>query len=216
MSVPIVVAEGVSKRFGDQKVLDGVSLRIDEGERVAMMGPNGAGKTTFVRTVLGFYHIDEGRVRVEGHDPIKERTAVLRHVGFIPQLPPPVKLSVEELLTYVYKSTGTPVARIEAEAEAMALDIANHRRKPFFKLSGGMKQKLLIAIALAKRNRLLVFDEPTANLDPKAREHFYRLLEKIDYPCATIFITHRIEEIEGLANRKIYMDLGKVVEDETI
>ena len=77
-------------------------------------------------------------------------------------------------------------------------------------------QNLLMAIALAKKSRLLVFDEPTANLDPKAREHFYRLLSSIDYDHSTIFITHRVEEIEGLANRKVYMDLGKVIEDEPI
>ena len=79
-----------------------------------------------------------------------------------------------------------------------------------------MKQKLLIAIALARKSTLFVFDEPTANLDPKAREHFYKLLRSIDYPHSTIFITHRLEEIETLANRKIYMDLGKIVEDEAI
>jgi ABC-2 type transport system ATP-binding protein len=151
-----------------------------------------------------------------GHDPLKERTDVLKQIGFIPQLPPPVKLSIGELLTYVEQSTGTPKEAVINQAEAMELDIRAHMRKPFFKLSGGMKQKLLIAIALAKKSRLLVFDEPTANLDPKAREHFYRLLSSLDYDHSTIFITHRVEEIEGLANRKVYMDLGKVVEDEKI
>ncbi|WP_456383165.1 ABC transporter ATP-binding protein [Hydrogenimonas sp.] len=213
---PIVEVENVTKKFMGAKVLDDVSLRIELGDRIAMMGPNGAGKTTFVRSVLGFYHIDSGSIRVEGHDPIRERTEVLKQISFIPQLPPPVKLSISELLTYIERSTGTPREEIVAQAEAMELDIKNHMGKPFFKLSGGMKQKLLIAIALAKKSRLLVFDEPTANLDPKAREHFYRLLSSIDYDYSTIFITHRVEEIEGLANRKVYMDLGKVVEDEPI
>ncbi|NPA30217.1 MAG: ABC transporter ATP-binding protein [Epsilonproteobacteria bacterium] len=212
----IVEAKNVVKTFMGVRVLDDVSLRIDPGEKVAMVGPNGAGKTTLVRSLLGFYHIDGGTIRVAGHDPIKARTDVLREVSFIPQLPPPVRLSVSELLTFIERSTGTPQARIVAQAEAMELDIRSHRHKPFFKLSGGMKQKLLIAIALARRSRLFVFDEPTANLDPAAREHFYRLLSSLDYEHATIFITHRVEEIEGLANRKVTMDLGKVVEDETL
>ena len=212
----IVEARSVTKRFMGVKVLDDVTLDIKLGDKVAMMGPNGAGKTTFVRTILGFYHIDGGSVKVEGHDPVRERTEVLKEISFIPQLPPPVKLSIGELLTYIERSTGTPKTRIVAQAEAMELDVKAHMHKPFFKLSGGMKQKLLIAIALARRSRLFVFDEPTANLDPKAREHFYRLLSSIDYDHATIFITHRVEEIEGLANRKVYMDLGKVVEDEKI
>ncbi|BBG66338.1 nitrous oxide reductase maturation protein NosF [Hydrogenimonas sp.] len=212
----IVEARNVTKRFMGAKVLDDVSLDIGLGERVAMMGPNGAGKTTLVRAILGFYHLDGGTVRVNGYNPVEERTRVLENIGFIPQLPPPVKLSVSELLTFVHRSTGAGKEQITAQAEAMELDIKRHIDKPFFKLSGGMKQKLLIAIALAKRSRLLVFDEPTANLDPKAREHFYKLLNSLDYEHSTIFITHRLEEVEGLVNRKIYMDLGKVVEDEKI
>ncbi|WP_457597693.1 ABC transporter ATP-binding protein [Hydrogenimonas sp.] len=216
MSRPVAEVNRVVKRFMGVKVLDDVSLTIKMGDKIAMLGPNGAGKTTLVRTMLGFYHIDAGEVRVVGHDPIEERTKVLSEVSFIPQLPPPVKLSVSELLTFIERSTHTPRNRIIAQAEAMELDVKGHMHKPFFKLSGGMKQKLLIAIALARRSRLFVFDEPTANLDPKAREHFYKLLSGVDYDHATIFITHRLEEIEALANRKIYMDLGKVVEDESI
>ena len=216
MSRPVVEAHNVVKRFMGTPVLDGVSLNIEVGDKVAMLGPNGAGKTTLVRSLLGFYHLDGGKVKVVGHDPVKARTEVLKAVSFIPQLPPPVKLSLEELLTYVHRSTGTPKEAIVKEAEAMELDIKAHMNKPFFKLSGGMKQKLLIAIALARKSTLFVFDEPTANLDPKAREHFYKLLRSIDYPHSTIFITHRLEEIETLANRKIYMDLGKIVEDEAI
>ncbi len=149
-------------------------------------------------------------------DPVRHRVDVLKNVSFIPQLPPPVKLSIDELLTYIQQSTATPKKAIIAEAEGMELDIKNHLSKPFFKLSGGMKQKLLIAIALAKQSRLLIFDEPTANLDPKGRDNFYRLLSDIDHPCSTLFITHRVDEVKGLVNRMIYMDLGKVVEDENI
>jgi ABC-2 type transport system ATP-binding protein len=79
-----------------------------------------------------------------------------------------------------------------------------------------MKQKLLIAIALAKRSKLLIFDEPTTSLDPKARESFYNLLKGLDYEYSALYITHRIEELEGLLNRKIYMELGEIVEDEQI
>ncbi len=212
----LVEAKNVTKRFMGTEVLDHIDLTIAEGDRIAMMGPNGAGKTTLVRAMLGFYHIDEGEIRVHGFDPVKKRVDVLRHISFIPQLPPPVKLNVEELLSYVGRSSGVDRRRIFEESEKMDLDLKKHIDKPFFKLSGGMKQKLLIAIALSKRSDLLVFDEPTANLDPKGREKFYHLLTQIDQKCSTLFITHRLDEIEGLVNRKIYMDLGKVVEDERI
>ena len=212
----LVSARNVSKKFMGTKVLDDVNLTIGKGDRVAMMGPNGAGKTTLVRAMLGFYHIDGGEIRINGFDPIKRRVDVLKNISFIPQLPPPVKLSIEELIMYVGRSSGVSGERIFEESSKMDLDLKQHIKKPFFKLSGGMKQKLLIAIALSKKSDLLIFDEPTANLDPKGREKFYHLLSEIDADCSTLFITHRLDEIEGLVNRQIYMDLGKVVEDETL
>jgi ABC-2 type transport system ATP-binding protein len=212
----LVVAKSVDKIFMGTKVLDNVDLSILRGDKIAMMGPNGAGKTTLIRAMLGFYHIDSGTIRVDGFDPIKNRVKVLQNISFIPQLPPPVKLSISELLMYVTKSANVDKEMILKEASLMDLDLNEHINKPFFKLSGGMKQKLLIAIALSKKSDLLVFDEPTANLDPKGREQFYRLLSDLDSNVSTLFITHRLDEIEGLVNRKIYMDLGKVVEDEKI
>jgi len=212
----LVSAQNVTKKFMGTHVLDNVTLDIHAGDRIAMMGPNGAGKTTFVRALLGFYHIDSGVIEVNGLDPVKNRVEVLNHISFIPQLPPPVKLSIDELITYVGRSSGVKKERIFEESAKMDLDLNIHSKKPFFKLSGGMKQKLLIAIALSKKSDLLIFDEPTANLDPKGREQFYRLLSDIDSQCSTLFITHRLDEIETLVNRKIYMDLGKVVEDEKL
>ncbi len=211
----IEIREAV-KRFLDVNVLDRVSLKVERGDKIALMGPNGAGKTTLVRSILGFYHLDSGKIEVEGYDPIYDRVKVLEKISFIPQTPPPIKLSLAELLEYVSRSSGVEAQRIEEEAHRMELDISKNITKPFFKLSGGMKQKLLIAIALAKRSDILIFDEPTANLDPKARERFYALLSELPKEVSTIFITHRIEEVEGLINRKIYMDLGKVVEDERL
>jgi len=197
-------------------VLDHIDLTINQGDRVALMGPNGAGKTTLVRAILGFYRLDNGAIEVFGKDPVKNRVEVLNGISFIPQLPPPIKLSIEELLTYVSKSSNTPKESIFKEAKRMELDLEANLSKPFFKLSGGMKQKLLIAIALSKKSDLLIFDEPTANLDPKGREQFYELLNEIDKSCSTIYITHRLDEIEPLVNRKIYMELGKIVEDERL
>ena len=212
----LVITKNVTKKFLGTKVLDDVNITINHGDKIAMMGPNGAGKTTLVRAILGFYHVDDGEIKVDGFDPVKNRVKVLKHISFIPQLPPPVKLSIDELISYVAKSSSLQEDHIYTESQKMNLDLKKHGSKPFFKLSGGMKQKLLIAIALAKKSDLLIFDEPTANLDPKGRENFYHLLSKIDNKCATLFITHRLDEIEGLVNRKIYMDLGKVVEDEKI
>ncbi len=212
----IVEAKNVAKSFAGVKVLDEVSLTIGENEHIAMMGPNGAGKTTLIRAMLGFYHIDKGEIKVVGKEPIKNRVEVLNSIGFIPQLPPPIKLSLDELIKYVVKSSNIDKNQIIKEADRLELNIKQNLTKPFFKLSGGMKQKLLIAIALSKKSKLLIFDEPTANLDPKGREKFYELLKEVKDECSTIFITHRLDEVKSLINRKVYMDLGKVVEDEKV
>jgi ABC-2 type transport system ATP-binding protein len=95
----------------------------------------------------------------------------------------------------------------------MDLDLKAHVHKLFFKLSGGMKQKLLIAIALSRDPNIFIFDEPTANLDPQGRAIFYELLQPYKRDKLMIFISHRLEEIGDLVNRKIEMDLGRVVND---
>jgi ABC-2 type transport system ATP-binding protein len=212
----LVSVKNVYKKFQGEYVLDDVSLDINQGDRIAMMGPNGAGKTTLIRAILGFYHINKGSIKVNGFDPIKQRVEVLENISFIPQLPPPIKLSLDEMISFIVKSSNISKEMIFEESSKMELDLKSNLHKQFFKLSGGMKQKLLIAIALSKKSSLLVFDEPTANLDPKARDHFYKLLQNLDKNCSTLFITHRLDEIKDLVSRQIYMDLGKIVEDEQI
>ena len=212
----LVSAKNVSKKFLGVNVLDGVSLDINQGDRIAMMGPNGAGKTTLIRAFLGFYHIDAGSIEVNGFDPIKDRVKVLQNISFIPQLPPPIKISLDEMISFITKSSNISKEMIFRESDRMELNLKKNLHKQFFKLSGGMKQKLLIAIALSKKSSLLVFDEPTANLDPKARDHFYKLLQELDKDCSTLFITHRLDEIKDLVNRQVYMDLGKIIEDEKV
>ncbi len=198
------------------KSLDNVTVNIESGDHIAIMGPNGAGKTTLVRALLGYYHLNSGTIAVNGYDPVKNRTKVLEQIGFIPQLPPPIKLSCEELINFVEKSSRCKKEDIVKNSDRMGLDIRKNMGKSFFKLSGGMKQKLLIAIAASKNSKILIFDEPTANLDPDGREHFYQLLEELDKEKTTLFISHRLDEIEHLINRTIYMDLGEIVKDEKL
>jgi len=164
----------LSKKFASHLSLDNVNIEFNINDSVALMGANGAGKTTFVRSILGYYHPNSGSVEVDGLDPIKNRVEVLKNISFVPQLPPPIKLSIAELMEYVSKSTGVEKAQINHFANEMKLDIKANLNKSFFTLSGGMKQKLLIAISLARNSKIIIYDEPTANLDPKARDDFYR------------------------------------------
>ncbi|MFA6137027.1 MAG: ABC transporter ATP-binding protein [Sulfurimonas sp.] len=206
----------LTKKFGSHLSLDSVSCEFTKNESIALMGANGAGKTTLIRSILGYYHPDSGEVLIDGLNPIKERVKVLKNISFVPQLPPPIKLSLDELMHYISTSANVDKELIIHYANEMKLDIASNLNKSFFKLSGGMKQKMLIAISLAKKSDIIIYDEPTANLDPQARDDFYRLLKQNEDEKVLLFVTHRLEEVKELVNRQIYMDLGKVVSDEKI
>lgn len=206
----------LTKAFGSTMSLDRVNLSIYEGESIALMGPNGAGKTTLIRLILGYYHANQGEVFIYGKNPIIDRIDVLQMISFVPQLPPPIKLSLDELIQYVCKSSFVEREKIVYYAQEMELDIKPNLNKSFFKLSGGMKQKMLIAISLARQSDIIIYDEPTANLDPKARDNFHRLLKEKTHPKIALFVTHRLEEMKDMINRQIYMDLGKIVDDTNI
>jgi ABC-2 type transport system ATP-binding protein len=210
----MIEINNLTKKFGKTTSLNDVSITFKKGDAVALMGANGAGKTTLVRLIMGYYHPTSGHVRINGLDPVKKRVDILKSVSFVPQLPPPIKLSLAELITYICKSSNVSRERIYYYANEMKLDIKPNLNKSFFKLSGGMKQKFLIAVSLAKESDIMIYDEPTANLDPKARDDFYRLIKEKEKDKLSLFVTHRIEEVKGIVNRQIYMDLGEVVSDE--
>ena len=206
--------EGLTKSFGAARILNGISLEVPDGQRIALIGSNGAGKTTLFRCLLGEY-THEGRVLVDGRDPRRARTEVLRLVGFVPQIAPRLEMPVAALMRYVADVTGGRVADMEAIARRMGLDVAPIRTRAFVKLSGGMKQKLLIAMALGRPTRLLILDEPAANLDPAARAVLFELLA--ERPEVTMIISsHRIDEIAALVNRVIELEHGRVILDDTV
>jgi ABC-2 type transport system ATP-binding protein len=205
----------VAKTFRKARVLDGISLNIGLGERVALIGSNGAGKTTLIRCLLGEYTYD-GSVAINGLDPRSNRTAVLGSIGFVPQLPPPLKMPVGQLIDFSASLCGTDPQRIHAIAKRLGLNLDDILSRQFVRLSGGMKQKLLIAIALGRDAKVLVMDEPAANLDPEARKIFFDLLaERLD-DATMIISSHRLDEVSALVNRVIEMDMGKVVLDDKV
>ncbi|HLO64274.1 MAG TPA: ABC transporter ATP-binding protein [Azonexus sp.] len=205
----------VAKTFRKARVLDGISLDIGIGERIALIGSNGAGKTTLIRCLLGEYTHD-GNVAINGLDPRSNRTAVLGKIGFVPQLPPPLKMPVGQLIDFSASLCGTDPQRIHAIAKRLGLNVEEILSRQFVRLSGGMKQKLLIAIALGRDAQVLVMDEPAANLDPEARKIFFDLLAERLHDATMIISSHRLDEVSSLVNRVIEMDMGKVVLDDKV
>jgi len=212
----MIKIDNLTKKFGEHISLDSINCEFKKNDSIALMGANGAGKTTLIRSILGYYHIDSGSILINGLDPIKDRVKVLKDISFVPQLPPPIKLNISELMHYVSVSADIDKELITHYANEMKLDIKTNLNKSFFKLSGGMKQKLLIAISLAKKSNIMIYDEPTANLDPQARDDFYRLLKQDNSEKVLLFVTHRLEEVKSIVNKEIYMDLGKIISNEYI
>jgi len=211
----VIRFEKVVKRFRRTEVLKGIDLEIPRGHRVALVGSNGAGKTTLIRCLLGEYNC-HGVVSVDGVDPREHRREVLSKVGFVPQLPPPLRMPVGQLIAFAAGVCGAESERIEEVADRLGLDAARFRHQPFVKLSGGQKQKLLISIALGRDTELLVLDEPAANLDPEARGIFFELLAERQETVAMIISSHRLDEVAALVNRVVELDQGVVVLDDRV
>ncbi len=204
----------LTKNFGKTRVLDQLDLTIRPGDRIALIGSNGAGKTTLIRCLLGEY-VYEGQVSVNGRSPRAHRADVLRHISFVPQLPPPLKMPVGILFDYAAKICGANSTDMGTIGARLGLDLDEISNRPFVKLSGGQKQKILIAIAMGRPARTIIMDEPTANLDPKARQILFDLMgERLDHTM--IISSHRLEEVAALVNRVVELDRGKVVLDDRV
>ena len=212
----MIEIKNVSKKFGDQFVLKDIDLNIAGGEQVLFVGQNGAGKSSLMRTILGEYIPTSGSVAIDGFDSFKQRSRALRGISFVPQTPPPLKLSLNELIYFAERTADASRADIVKFCGEMELDLSSNLNKPFHKLSGGMKQKFLIALAFGRASKAMIFDEPTANLDPSARERFKTLLHNYAKDKSLIFISHRLEEVGGLVKRMISMDLGRIVDDKNV
>ena len=178
------------------------------------MGQNGAGKSTLMKVILAQVIVDSGSVLISGLNPFKQRKKALANLAFVPQTPPPLKLTVSELCEYAMSLGDFELSAIKNALNSLEFDYEREQTKLFTTLSGGMKQKLLIALSLAKNSPVVLFDEPTANLDPKAREQFLSLLAKNSQNKTLLFISHRIDEVQSLVNRVIEMDLGKIIKDK--
>jgi ABC-2 type transport system ATP-binding protein len=212
----MIKIQNLIKKFGKTPILDNINLIVNRGDRIALIGPNGAGKTTLIRTILGQYLCD-GQVTVFDKNPRRHRVEILDRIGYVPQLPPPIQMNVGELVKFSAAiSRKSSIDAIYQKATELGLDIGKNVKKPFQKLSGGMKQKLLIALALGRQPDILIMDEPAANLDPQGRQAFFLQLLRSMENTTMLLSSHRVDEIINLINRIVEIDYGRVVQDERI
>ncbi len=203
-----VSVRDVTKRYGRVAAVDGVSFDVGRGEAVALWGPNGAGKTTILRCLLGVARFT-GDVRIDGIDPARDGRNARRHIGYVPQDLAPSAMTVEEMISFVSALKKAPVE--EGMSQLEVLGIADARDKALSALSGGMKQRLALALALIGSPSILLLDEPTANLDAAGRAELLELLQELKHGGKTlVFSSHRPDDILTLADRILMIREGRL------
>lgn len=210
-----IVLENVWKRFADQEALRGIDLSVETGTRLALVGPNGSGKSTLLRILMGLLSA-EGKVLLDGRDPFRNRQAVAHRLAYVPQTAPQLGATVRDVVQAVADLRGIDVARIGAQAGRLGLDLESNRDKAFRSLSGGMKQKLLIALAFSSEASLFILDEPTASLDGSARDTFLGMLDEASKNATVLLCSHRPDDVQKLVSRMVELGEGKVVRDVTV
>lgn len=199
----------LTKRFGSFTAVDNLSFAVEPGEAVALWGPNGAGKTTVIRTLLGLYSA-RGTVWVNGYEVPRQGKQARAALGYVPQeLAFYQDLTTRDTLGFYAKLKKVSVDRVDTALTKVGL--SDHADKPVAALSGGMKQRLALAIALLADPPLLILDEPTSNLDAQARDDFMKLLLAQKSQGKTLlFTSHRLEEVELLASRVLVLESGRL------
>lgn len=200
---------GLTKKYGQFKAVDNLSLSIESGESIALWGPNGAGKTTVIRSVLGLVR-SKGQIEIAGINARKHGRDARRAIGYVPQeMTLYDDLRVDETVSFYAR-----LKRVSAERAAASLEqveLSDHRRKRVRELSGGMKQRLVLALAQLTDPPILILDEPTSNLDAAGRESFISALSELNQRGKTVlFSSHRVEEVRQLATRVAVLEKGKL------
>jgi len=207
---------GLRRSFGNVLALDGINLEVRRGELVSLLGPNGAGKTTLVRHLYCELKPQSGSVKVLNEDPCNRQ--VRRRMGVTPQEAEPYyDLSVFDNVYYAARIRGLSrnEAREKAEDTINRLGLLGYRDKYVMDLSGGLKRRTLIAMAMVHSPDVMVLDEPTTGLDPVARRELWELLRSLKGSGRSILLTtHYMEEAEALSDR-VYFINKKVIGEGT-
>ncbi|GAB3657438.1 ABC transporter ATP-binding protein [Glycomyces tarimensis] len=207
-------AEHLHKRYGETVAVDDVSLAVEEGEVIGVLGTNGAGKTTMVEMIAGLRTPDRGSVSVLGLDPRRDRAKVRQVLGVqLQETQLHGALTVDELLG-LYRSFYHRPRPAEELLELVGL--GEQRGTRFERLSGGQQQRLSIALALAGRPRIVILDELTTGLDPRARRQMWKTVERLrDDDVTILLVSHAMEEVERLCDRVVLLDAGRIVTVDT-
>ena len=207
---------GLSKHYGGRAVVDDFSIHVEKGAIFGFLGPNGSGKTTTIRMLCGLLTPDAGEGTCLGYDLRRDAAAIKRQVGYMTQRFSLYEdLSIEENLDFVARMYAVPDRRRTIDATIERLGLAQRRAQLAGALSGGWKQRLALAACMLHAPQLLLLDEPTAGVDPKARRDFWEQIHELAAEGITVLVsTHYMDEAER-CHRLAYINVGRLLVEGT-
>jgi ABC-type multidrug transport system ATPase subunit len=209
-----VSLEALRLELGGIRILDGISFSVAEGESIALIGANGSGKTSILRCLLGLVPFG-GRATIGGHDVVHDPVAARTLCGYLPQKPAFGDARAVEVLEFVARLRRLDRARIAEVFDKVGLTA--HAQAAARTLSGGMQQRLSLAVALLADAPLLLLDEPTASLDREGQATFVEIVNELRRRGRTLILaSHRPEEIHSLTDRVISLDAGRLVAEPAL
>jgi len=211
----VIRARDLSRAFGAQRVLEGLDLHIQRGERAALLGRNGAGKTTLFRCLLGLIPF-EGELSVAGLDVRSAGREARAAIGYVPQRAPHFDGTLRDLVRFFAGLRAMDPASVGRRMSDLGLSLEEHGDKPAVALSGGMLQKALLSLAVAEEAKVLLLDEPTANLDPHSRTDFVRSLHAIPEDTTVLLSSHRLADVRAVADRVVVLHSGRIAFDGSL
>ena len=214
---PVIDVKDLVKRFGGRTVVEHFSIQVERGQIHGFLGPNGSGKTTTIRMLCGLLIPDEGTGTCLGHDIVREAWAIKRQVGYMTQKFSLYEdLSIKENLDFVARLYGLSERRQRVERALDRLGLANRRDQLAGTLSGGWKQRLALTACILHDPKLLLLDEPTAGVDPKARREFWDEIHRLAADGMTVLVsTHYMDEAER-CHRIAYIAYGRLLTSGTV
>lgn len=215
--IPVIDVTGITKRFGDKTVVSDLNLQVQRGEIYGFLGPNGSGKTTFIRMLCGLLTPDAGSGTCLGYDVLTQQREIRQRVGYMTQRFSFYEdLSIRENLDFVARLYDTRNRKTVVDDAIERLGLAGRAKQLAGELSGGWKQRLALSAALLHRPELLLLDEPTAGVDPKARRDFWDQVHQLADEGLTVLITtHYMDEAER-CHRLAYLAYAKLMVQGTI
>ena len=204
-----IVIENLTKSYGSQKALGGVSLEIKSGQITGLLGPNGAGKSTLMKIITGSVIPDAGSVMVNGVDVLKEPLKVQRVLGYLPEHNPQyLELYIKEYLEYVASIYKVDTSRVSQVIDMVVLGPEQHKK--IGALSKGYRQRVGLAAALIPDPAILILDEPTTGLDPAQLVEIRALLRQVAQEKTVLFSTHIMQEVVELCSECIFLSKGQI------